>query len=71
MLCLLVALSPARAVEDADLVAKREAVQKAFKSDVEKFVADYCVQCHGDRPKAGLNLRVAVKKPGATPAPIA
>jgi len=64
LFCLLVALSPARAEEDADLVAKREAVQKVFKADVEKFVADYCVQCHGDRPKAGLNLRVAVKKPG-------
>lgn len=63
-LCLLVAFSPARAEEDADLVAKRDAVQKVFKADVDKFVADYCVQCHGDRPKAGLNLRVAVKKPG-------
>ncbi len=45
-------------------MAKREAVQKAFKTDVEKFVSKYCVECHGDRAKAGLNLRVAVKKPG-------
>lgn len=56
--------SAARAEEDPELAARREAVQKAFKQDVEKFVADYCVQCHADRPKAGLNLRVAVKKPG-------
>ena len=40
------------------------AAQRAFKQDVEKFVASYCVECHGDRPKAGLNLRVAVRKPG-------
>lgn len=58
------AASAAGAVEDPELAARREAVQKAFKQDVETFVADYCVQCHADRPKAGLNLRVAVKKPG-------
>lgn len=57
-------MSPARAEEDPELVAKRNAAQKAFKEDVEKFVANYCVQCHADRPKAGLNLRVAVQKPG-------
>lgn len=64
LLCLLVAHSPACAEEDAELVAKRESVQKAFKADVEKFVTSYCVECHGDRAKAGLNLKVAVKKPG-------
>ncbi|MDH4410056.1 MAG: DUF1592 domain-containing protein [Verrucomicrobiales bacterium] len=64
LLGVLVALSPARAEEDPDLAARREAVQKAFKQDVEKFVANYCFECHADRPKAGLNLRVAVKKPG-------
>ena len=64
LLCVLFALSPARAEEDAELVAKRESVKKAFKADVEKFVTNYCVECHGDRAKAGLNLRVAVKKPG-------
>ncbi len=40
------------------------AAQKAFKQDVEPFVKQYCVECHGDRPKAGLNLKVAVRKPG-------
>jgi len=64
LLCVQFALSPARAEEDAELVAKRESVKKAFKADVEKFVTNYCVECHGDRAKAGLNLRVAVKKPG-------
>ena len=50
--------------EDKELAALQSAAQKAFKQDVEKFVAKYCVECHGDRPKAGLNLRVAVRKPG-------
>jgi hypothetical protein len=27
-------------------------------------VKQYCAECHGDRPKAGLNLKVAVRKPG-------
>lgn len=61
---MLVALSPARAEEDPGLAAKQKAAQKAFKEDVEKFVSNYCVDCHGDRAKAGLNLKVAVKKPG-------
>ncbi|MFO1440678.1 MAG: DUF1592 domain-containing protein [Verrucomicrobiaceae bacterium] len=50
--------------EDKVLAARQAEAQKAFKQDVEKFVAKYCVECHGDRPKAGLNLRVAVRKPG-------
>lgn len=55
---------PLQAGEDGELAARQSAAQKAFKQDVEKFVAKYCVECHADRPKAGLNLRVAVKKPG-------
>lgn len=54
----------AAAEDDKQLAAMQAAAQKAFKQDVEKFVAKYCVECHGDRPKAGLNLRVAVRKPG-------
>jgi hypothetical protein len=39
--------------------------QKAFKQDVEKFVKQYCLECHSNRrSKAGLNLEVAVRKPG-------
>jgi uncharacterized membrane protein len=50
--------------EDKELAEMQAAAQKAFKQHVEKFVAKYCVECHADRPKAGLNLRVAVRKPG-------
>lgn len=50
--------------EDKEFAALQAEAQKAFKQHVEKFVAKYCVECHADRPKAGLNLRVAVKKPG-------
>ncbi len=50
--------------EDPQLAARRTQVQQAFQKDVTPFVAKYCVECHADRPKAGLNLRVAVKKPG-------
>jgi hypothetical protein len=39
--------------------------QKTFKQDVEKFVKQYCLECHSNRrSKAGLNLEVAVRKPG-------
>jgi hypothetical protein len=38
--------------------------KQSFRQHVEPFVKQYCVECHGDRPKAGLNLKVAVNKPG-------
>jgi hypothetical protein len=38
--------------------------KQAFRQHVEPFVKQYCTECHGDRPKAGLNLKVAVRKPG-------
>jgi hypothetical protein len=38
--------------------------KRSFKDHVEPFVKQYCAECHGDRPKAGLNLKVAVRKPG-------
>ncbi|HCN28667.1 MAG TPA: hypothetical protein DIT64_07850, partial [Verrucomicrobiales bacterium] len=53
-----------RAEQDKELAAMQAEAQKAFKDHVEPFVKQYCVECHGDRPKAGLNLRVAVRKPG-------
>jgi mono/diheme cytochrome c family protein len=54
----------ARAEVDPELAALQAAAQQAFKQNVDPFVKQYCVECHGDRPKAGLNLRVAVRKPG-------
>lgn len=59
-----VTCQPLRAEQDKELAAQQAEAQKAFKQHVEKFVAKYCIECHADRPKAGLNLRVAVKKPG-------
>jgi hypothetical protein len=51
--------------ESSELLVKQQAAQKAFKQDVQKFVATYCFECHGNRrSKAGLNLEVALKKPG-------
>ncbi len=51
--------------QSSDLLVKQQAAQKAFKQDVQKFVANYCFECHGNRrSKAGLNLEVALKKPG-------
>jgi hypothetical protein len=56
---------PIHAAEDKDLAAMQSAAQKAFKQDVEKFVKQYCHECHSNRrSKAGLNLEVAVRKPG-------
>ena len=53
------------AEENKELAAMQSAAQKAFKLNVEKFAAKYCFECHGNRrSKAGLNLEIAIRKPG-------
>jgi hypothetical protein len=51
--------------DDPEFAAKQAAVRKAFKDDVTPFVKEFCVRCHGSRPKAGLNLDVALRSPGS------
>ena len=39
--------------------------QKTFQKNAVPFVKEYCLECHSNRrSKAGLNLEVAVRKPG-------
>ena len=54
----------AETAEEKEEAARLADAKKGFKQHVEPFVTQYCVECHGDRPKAGLNLRIAVRKPG-------
>ncbi len=56
---------------DPDEAAKGEAAlradaKKTFKEKVAPFVKKYCIECHGTRPKAGINLQSAVRSPGTT-----
>jgi uncharacterized membrane protein len=53
----------AETAEETEAEALLTDAKKSFREHVEPFVKLYCVECHGDRPKAGLNLRVAVRKP--------
>lgn len=55
---------PAETAEENEEASRLADAKKSFKEHVEPFVKSYCVECHGDRPKAGLNLKVAVRKPG-------
>lgn len=67
LLCLALALAlpcPAQTPEDKEAEAMLTDAKRSFKDHVEPFVKQYCAECHGDRPKAGLNLKVAVRKPG-------
>jgi hypothetical protein len=67
LLCLALALTlpcPAQSPEDKEAEAMLTDAKRSFKDHVEPFVKQYCAECHGDRPKAGLNLKVAVRKPG-------
>lgn len=62
-------ISPCRSEADdgsADEATLRADAEKTFKEKVGPFVNKYCVSCHGPRPEAGINLRSALKSPGAT-----
>ena len=48
-----------------DEAARRADAEKTFKKNVSQFVNKYCVDCHGTRPEAGINLRSALNTPGA------
>ena len=61
-------ISPCRAAPDdnsADEAALRADAEKTFKEKVGPFVNKYCISCHGPRPEAGINLRSALRSPGA------
>ena len=45
--------------------AHRADSEKTFKEKVGPFVNKYCVTCHGPRAEAGINLRSALRNPGA------
>lgn len=49
----------------ADETALRADAERTFKEKVEPFVNTYCIKCHGPRPEAGVNLRSALRSPGA------
>ena len=62
-------ISPCRAETDdgqLDEAALRADAEKTFKEQVGPFVNRYCVECHGSRPEAGINLQSALRSPGAT-----
>ncbi len=55
----------AETINDKEATALQAEAQKAFREGVVPFVKEYCIECHGNRrSKAGLNLEVAVRKPG-------
>ncbi|MEM0926583.1 MAG: DUF1592 domain-containing protein, partial [Planctomycetota bacterium] len=53
--------------ETDDPIASEEALRldarRTFKKQVEPFVNRYCIDCHGPRPEAGINLRSALRSP--------
>ena len=61
-------VSPGQAQTDdaGEHEARRADAEKTFKEKVGPFVNKYCVSCHGPRPEAGINLRSALRNPGAT-----
>ena len=43
---------------------RRAEATKTFVKNVDPFVQKYCIDCHGPRPEAGINLRSALNSPG-------
>lgn len=43
---------------------RRKKATKEFVRNVDPFVQKYCIDCHGPRPEAGINLRSALNSPG-------
>ncbi|MEQ8790852.1 MAG: DUF1592 domain-containing protein [Pirellulaceae bacterium] len=61
-------VSPCRAETgggSADEAALRADAERTFKKNVEPFVKKYCIDCHGPRPEAGVNLQSALRSPVA------
>jgi hypothetical protein len=44
----------------------RADAEQLLKKKVAPFVKQYCLECHGTRPEAGINLKSALDTPGAT-----
>src|SRR5688572_28308757 len=51
-------------VSEADFAALQTQVKDTFRDRITPFVKTYCIDCHGNRPKAGVNFLSALKYPG-------
>ena len=65
-LCLATSTRAESGDANAEAEKLREDAKKTFKEKVGPFVNKYCIDCHGPRPEAGINLRSALNSPGAT-----
>ncbi|MEM7560618.1 MAG: hypothetical protein AAF394_15960, partial [Planctomycetota bacterium] len=70
-LCLAFGTSPLRPIKGDDEAQpaqdtslseeeRRKKATKEFVKNVDPFVQKYCIDCHGPRPEAGINLRSAL-----------
>lgn len=48
-----------------DEAALRADAKKTFDREVKAFVDEYCIRCHGPRPKGDVNLKSALRSPGS------
>src|SRR4051794_16094901 len=39
--------------------------KKTFTDQVTPFLKSYCIDCHGSRPKGGINFLATLKDPGS------
>jgi len=51
---------------EADFEARRKAASDTFRTEIQPFLKNYCLECHGNkRPAAGVNFTVMSRRPEA------
>ena len=55
----------AQPASERDFAALQAEAKKTFRDQVTPFLKSYCIDCHGSRPKGGINFLATLKDPGS------
>jgi len=58
-------LGQAQPAVEGDHATLQADAKKMFQGQVTPFLKDYCIKCHGSRPKGGINFLATLKDPGS------
>ncbi len=50
---------------EQDFASLQAEAKKTFQGQVTPFLKNYCIKCHGSRPKGGINFQATLKDPGS------
>ncbi len=55
----------AQPVAEGEFAELQAHSKKTFQDQVTPFLKNYCIKCHGSRPKGGINFQATLKDPGS------